>query len=499
LPLFPKRFARRVNFCVERATGTLFRKLDVRLVVDSQLAGERQRGVDVRTVNVTGGVPPLSIEANLGRLARLALRGSDEQLAGVDGRTAYFGQDRWLAIDVVDKHVPSLPPGTSNALRQLVERLARDPRKGAVTIPYRGQTEGPPPALQVPSSVGADDVILGGDAHKDALLRLLAGAKQRVIIHSTFVSAQRFEDLLPEIAAACRRGVRLDLLWGADEDEAQGNSLAASEIMSMVREDVDLEGRVRVHMRSTGSHAKLFLSDTPGGDWVAVVGSCNWLLSPFRSLEMSAILGEPPAVALVVRALARLAGRRGAPFDDLSTELALLARHLDESPAPATTPTGSITLVEGPAHEEVARHASGQARRRLIFGSHRLGSTARPGALLQSVAAATRAAVDAVVIYTRPSGSLKAADARALEEEMRGLGVRLIAAEDARLHGKFLAWDDDDFVVTSFNWASATVDSAFREAELGVHLRAPGLAADVLRRLDKKLPSAALLGAVNVP
>jgi phosphatidylserine/phosphatidylglycerophosphate/cardiolipin synthase-like enzyme len=163
-----------------------------------------------------------------------------------------------------------------------------------------------------------------------------------------------------------------------------------------------------------------------------------------------------------------------------------------------TTPSGSITLLEGPDHEEVARHASGHARRRLIFGSHRLGSTARPGALLQSVAAASRAAVDAVVIYTRPSGSLKTADARALEEEMRGLGVRLIAAEDARLHGKFLTWDDDDVVVTSFNWASATVDSAFSEAELGVHLRAPGLAADLLRRLNQELPSAGLLRPANV-
>jgi hypothetical protein len=54
-------------------------------------------------------------------------------------------------------------------------------------------------------------------------------------------------------------------------------------------------------------------------------------------------------------------------------------------------------------------------------------------------------------------------------------------------------------VVTSFNWASATVDSAFRAAELGVHLHAPGLAADLLRRLDKKLPNAALLGEVNIP
>lgn len=191
---------------------------------------------------------------------------------------------------------------------------------------------------------------------------------------------------------------------------------------------------------------------------------------------------------MIARALSRLVGRKGAAFGELEPSLTILADTLEAGPSSHAAPNGSVTLVEGQAHEAIAREASGAARHRLVFGSHRLGATARPGALLQCMAAAAREQMDATVIYTRASGPLKRADARELEREMAALGVRLIAQTGVPLHGKFLAWDDDDIVVTSFNWASATVDSAFPQSEIGVHVRAPGLGADVLRRVAEKLP-----------
>ena len=291
--------------------------------------------------------------------------------------------------------------------------------------------------------------------------------------------------------AACARGVSIDILWGAESDDetVSQNSGAAAEIMSAVQEDATLSGRVRVHMRSTGSHAKVLLSDAPNDEWVAVAGSCNWLLSPFQAVELSAVLRDPRAVAGVAKALSRLVARRGAAFDELASELGLLAHLLEERPT-AGVPNGEVTILEGDAHERIARSVSGAAARRIVFGSHRLGATARPGALLQSAAAAARAAIDATVIYTRASGPLRNSDVRALEEEMTKLGVRLVRASPTKLHGKFLAWDDDDVVVTSFNWASASVDAAFPQAELGVHVRAKGIAADVLRRVEELLPLA---------
>jgi phosphatidylserine/phosphatidylglycerophosphate/cardiolipin synthase-like enzyme len=56
------------------------------------------------------------------------------------------------------------------------------------------------------------------------------------------------------------------------------------------------------------------------------------------------------------------------------------------------------------------------------------------------------------------------------------------------LHGKFLAWDDHDLVITSMNWASASADPDFAWGEIGVHIHAPGVAATALETLAEIFP-----------
>lgn len=492
LPVFPKRIGRRVSFVVDRATGSLFRRRDVRLIPLSTLDKERQQNVDVRLVTVRDGAPPASVEANLQRLAVIAVRSHDEQLATVDGRTSSCRDDQVIAIDVTDGQISGIPKDAPSSFRGLIEQLARAPQRGDVALAYAGDVAdvaASEPA-SVSSGVRPEDVLVGGEEHKAAFLALLSAAQRHVIVHSTFLSLDRFETLRESLRAACRRGVTVDVLWGADADDetASTNSRAASDIMAAIRNDMDFVGRFRVHMRSTGSHAKVVLADTSADGWLAVVGSCNWLLSPFRSVELSCIVRDPRAVALVARAMSKLLGKRGGAFDRLGTELALLATSLAQRPPLSDQLTGTLTLLEGAAHEEVARFASGAAREYMTFGSHRLGATARPGALLQAIAAAARG-VKATVIYTRASGPIKNSDARALEDEMSQQRVRLVAASGQQLHGKFLAWDQDDVVVTSFNWASAAVDPAFPQSELGLHMSCSGLATNVLARLARKLPN----------
>ena len=138
-----------------------------------------------------------------------------------------------------------------------------------------------------------------------------------------------FEDLFEAIRNACRRGVTIDLLWGAERDDQTKlkHGAVAAELMSRVSEDPDTHGRVRVHLRSTGSHAKLLLADTDEDAWVAVVGSCNWLSSPFKSVELSVVLHDPLVVAEVTTAFQRMVGRRGLS-DGIATELAVISRDL---------------------------------------------------------------------------------------------------------------------------------------------------------------------------
>jgi cardiolipin synthase A/B len=317
-------------------------------------------------------------------------------------------------------------------------------------------------------------------------LDLLAKAQRRMIIHSTFLDARRFAALMDPIRAACQSGVTIDLLWGAERDEEteQRSAKAAAEIARMVREDPGIRGRFRVHMRTTGSHAKIVFLDTEEG-WLAAVGSCNWLSSPFQSVELSVVLRDNAVLADLAGALQRLVGRRGLA-DSIATEMALTARDLRRMPS-AGGPA-LMGVIVGEVHDEMIRAASGSATGLFFVGCHRLGSTARPGVVLPSEVAASRSGVTATILYTQPSGPLKNRHARVLREEAAANGVNLVKTGKTPLHGKIVAWGEDDVIVTSLNWASAAADPDFPWADIGIHIHAPGIADATMIRLRRLFP-----------
>jgi phosphatidylserine/phosphatidylglycerophosphate/cardiolipin synthase-like enzyme len=92
------------------------------------------------------------------------------------------------------------------------------------------------------------------------------------------------------------------------------------------------------------------------------------------------------------------------------------------------------------------------------------------------------------VLYDRPSGPLRNRHAKEIEQEAASLGIRLLQTNKVPLHGKFVIWDDDDVIVTSLNWASASTDDEFPASEIGVHVRCPGLAARVMEQLEAIFP-----------
>jgi phosphatidylserine/phosphatidylglycerophosphate/cardiolipin synthase-like enzyme len=106
---------------------------------------------------------------------------------------------------------------------------------------------------------------------------------------------------------------------------------------------------------------------------------------------------------------------------------------------------------------------------------------------MQGETAAERGVVAVALLYTMPSGPLKKRHARRLAEEAAEHGVRLLRVEPP-LHGKFLAWDDDDLAVTSLNWASAASDLDFPQADIGVHIHAAGIATSAVETLERIYP-----------
>ena len=107
---------------------------------------------------------------------------------------------------------------------------------------------------------------------------------------------------------------------------------------------------------------------------------------------------------------------------------------------------------------------------------------------MQGEVAARRDGVQATLLYTQTSGPLKNRHARALAEEARADGVLLRRTKKIPLHGKFIAWDDDDLIVTSSNRASASADPDLPWGEIGVYIHAPGIASDALSHLGRIFP-----------
>jgi len=323
-------------------------------------------------------------------LSDIVARGWDEEVASIDGLTAVLRDNEFMVIRVLDGVARGLPVQAGDALQKIVDQaVGRPAGSGTMSVDYAGpseQDDDEPISRQC--SFDPSDLIIGGSNQRTCFLDLIEKVNRRVIIHSTFLDSVKFQELLDPIRAACRRGVTFDLFWGAEsKDEKENkNAKAAIEIAHLVRQDRDTNNRVHVHMWTTGSYAKIMLLDTEDG-WLAAVGSCNWLSSPFQSVELSIVLRDSLIVADVAGALQRLVGRRGLA-DNVATEMALTARDLrrvSSGGGPAR-----VAVVVGGGHDRMIRVASSTAKKRFFVGSNRLGSTARPGALMQGEVAAGR-------------------------------------------------------------------------------------------------------------
>ena len=316
---------------------------------------------------------------------------------------------------------------------------------------------------------------------------MLAGADTRFVVHSTFLDAEKFDLLREDFRRACGRGVKIDLLWGAEaEDPETGRNVAAAKAIAREAElDPVLRSSLAIRMRTTGSHAKLVLADRPGGRWVAVVGSCNGLASPFQAMEASVILREPRLVADVAAVFQGTVGRR-AIADQLAQELALVANDLRRN-APEPRGPAQASVMVGGEHEAIMRRVSSEATGKLVICMHRAGANVRPATLLPATLARERG-VEVQFVYTMASAPMTRQGMRDVAMEAADAGVGVLQARKVPLHGKMLLWTPDDLVLTSHNWGSASTSVAFPMAEVGVHVRLPGLADTVLARLIEVYP-----------
>ncbi len=418
----------------------------------------------------------------------LAEAGRGETLFAIDLQASNLNTEFALFTES-NGSIAGLPPDAPKELVNAIRRAAKAPPRERIlrTQPKRLATdeEWTGTAIALPA-IDSADIFTTGQQHQEALLNILGNARYNVVIHSTFLRADAFVKLEKAFRKAAQRGAKIDILWGSSKDEQSTAATLAEaiEINKRCQADVVLRKRVLVHMRTTRSHAKLLIADAGSPErFVAVVGSCNWLYTGFNRVDVSTMFRAPAVVAALAHELAELIFATYPTLDVAGTlnGIARTVRTMPSSDGPAR-----VRVVCGDTHGDMIRSARDGASRRIIVGADRIGIAAEARALIPLIEARGRD-VQASLVYSGKAKKMSAADERALRREAEAAGIRVIEVRDRELHGKFLAWDDDNIVISSLNWPSADTSADLPQGEIGIHICSPGIAAAALGALETAL------------
>ena len=334
----------------------------------------------------------------------------------------------------------------------------------------------------VPVSFGPSTLVVGGQAHLAAAQEAIAKARRLVVIHSTFVG-RNIETLLPALRDAVALGVQLHIHWGR-KDDPEGIEVNPSEVAArLALGKIPPEHRNNVHLgqQSTGSHAKIILADRGGDDgFCAIVGSCNWLDSPFESVEASVRLVDSAAIAQVAGKLASILVP--AVGHDLVVSR-LLDVHGECAARPRPRTKYSAILVVDDDHHAAVRDAMVETAGggTALLGSHKFGHAGET-TVFDPMRAAARHGARVRLFYTKALPNLGQAAAAEKEAELAKEAVQLRRAGEA-MHAKFLGWREK-LLITSFNFLSGSANGLNRSgAEIGILLTGPGIVEDFEAKL----------------
>lgn len=474
LPPVTRPLSRSTRFAIEQVSGNVLRWREITFVPSGS---PRLNMSGLVRLPVNQGLPPRS-----GADIIETLLDDDERYRGSDISAAKPGNG-FALVTLAGKKVIGLPRSASQSLREAIRLVAQD-----YQAPIPNLIEEPEFPVETfrmasrPASILTSDLLLGGDVHRKVLEEMIERAESLIVIHSTFITMENFEKLFPAIErAAVQRGVHVHLFIG--KIERFGEQSKTARALERAREwlkHAGLTGHVHLHPFSTESHAKLVVADNGRGQFEVLIGSCNWLSSNFQQIEISIRLHDATLVGEVLSSLAQMAfaatGRDSGPAFDFAGIAVNLARQ------PESRGRSIARIVFGPEHARIVELARDDAKRRIVIGSHRFGAAAETLTLIPARAAIGASQDLAVSAYYGLGSEGADASTRAANDSDDD---RIAFIECAALHAKFLAWDDDNVLITSHNLLSADPSSPW--AEIGVHVRSPGIANSLIAYLESTI------------
>lgn len=331
------------------------------------------------------------------------------------------------------------------------------------------------------------DIIVGGGEHKRLLQHALDNAKSTVIVHSCFINPDTVKALLPDLARAARRKIRVELLWGLNTDpEADDRSKPVSETLTNLNGLPEaIRALVQLSPLSSASHAKVLMyDDSVTGGWVTVIGSCNFLSTEFDWTEASL---RSRSQRLAAQVMARLIAAQLPSAGSWSPVARRLSRIWSElrRQVGSTQENGthSLTLLMDQDHYGCVTRARDLASSTIAIGCDLYGVAAETSVLVpMSTAAEKNCSVS--LFYCRPSKRLLEEGRAPDTADFKKRGISIKTVSD--FHAKFLTWDDSALAITSFNWMSTVVDGGrARGSEIGLLAEGPGLGIIFARQLKR--------------
>lgn len=293
-----------VSIVFEKVGQSVLRNRDVYTVPLTRLPKDA-RSVGFPTSDVAETDDSMADRVN--RFMAPMLR-AGEWMRGVQAISSVIEQ-RYLVLDLADVQNGVLPEGASDHLARALKETLKTGILPQVSNPPANVS----PSAQI--AFDPDQLIVGAEQHLERFERLVANARSDVFVLSTFVAGQSDEQgkeqrerIWRALEDAVGRGVRCHLFYGSALDGQAKHAIAMQELGKRLSAVRAAAGFVLVQRDSVGSHVKIAAADDGRGGASAILGSCNWLQSPFSSVEISVELNDAVGVAIgldVLRTICR--------------------------------------------------------------------------------------------------------------------------------------------------------------------------------------------------
>ncbi len=484
----PERTADReigISVVHEKVGLSVFRTKDVDIIPVTKLPA---RGAIVRFPEGESPETHYSMMQRVNEVMVGMLR-PGEWLRGVQANSSFL-EAKFLVLDLDEVGAGVFPQGAS---AELVDALKATVKTGVLP-----KTITPPPErpVSIETRLDANQLVVGAEEHLQRFERIVGAAKSNIFVLSTFVASQsdekgrdRRERIVRALEDACRRGVRCHLFFGTSLDRAK-HAAAMQELYLRLSDARQTRGYLLVQRDPVESHAKFLVADD-GRDGAAVLmGSCNWLHSPFSAVEVSAELTEANAVAEALDLLREIVSKLSSASRTVET-LQFMASELRRqrtmlaTSEDAQAPAATLTILHAADHERLLRVAAHEAQQRFVCCTNKVGANMVP-ALFDPAEVAGRRLGDVRIYYSRRTGPVKRGHVTKHRERLHGI-VDLTGVPEPQLHAKFLAWDSDHVVVSSLNWGSQSGLEDNPMDEIGLHLEGPNLATSLLEKFEAEL------------